>query len=99
MSENLTRDAFAEQLNTKFDIYLAPENVVAAKLSEVTELRKMPHNEIFSIFLHAPVDVPFGQNIYKIEHSVLGSFELFLVPVGKDEEGVKYEAVFNRLVE
>lgn len=99
MPENLTKDAFADCLNDEFNIYLTPENIVAAKLEEITELRKMPRNEMFSIFFRVPVDVPFRQNIYEIEHSALGSFELFLVPVGRNEKGVKYEAVFNRLVE
>jgi hypothetical protein len=35
------------------------------------------------------------QQIYQVEHPTLGSFELFLVPVGPDEQGMCYEAVFN----
>jgi hypothetical protein len=35
--------------------------------------------------------------VYGVEHDRLGTFDLFLVPVGADETGVSYEAVFNRL--
>jgi hypothetical protein len=28
----------------------------------------------------------------------MGDFSLFLVPIGQDERGTDYEAVFNRLV-
>ena len=31
-------------------------------------------------------------------HDSIGEFELFLVPVGRDDSGTFYEAVFNRLV-
>jgi hypothetical protein len=34
-----------------------------------------------------------------VEHEVLGSFELFIVPIGKDQNGVMFQALFNRLVE
>jgi hypothetical protein len=37
------------------------------------------------------------QNTYRIEHEVLGRFELFLVPAGKNKKGVYYQAVINRL--
>jgi hypothetical protein len=32
-------------------------------------------------------------------HDKLGEFDLFLVPVAKNENGFQYEAVFNRMVE
>jgi hypothetical protein len=32
-----------------------------------------------------------------MEHEALGSFELFIVPIRKDDEGFYYEAVFNRV--
>jgi len=28
----------------------------------------------------------------------MGNFELFIVPIGREEGGTDYEAVFNRLV-
>jgi hypothetical protein len=37
------------------------------------------------------------QNTYVIEHAVLGRFDLFLEPAGKNKKGVYYEAVINRL--
>ena len=35
------------------------------------------------------------QGIYGIEHEALGLLELFLVPIGPDEVGMRYEAIFN----
>jgi hypothetical protein len=37
------------------------------------------------------------QNTYLIEHAVLGRFDLFLTPAGKNKQGVYHEAVINRL--
>jgi hypothetical protein len=35
------------------------------------------------------------QRIYQMEHEKLGEIALFLVPVGKNAEGVSYQATFN----
>ncbi len=39
-----------------------------------------------------------GQGTFDLEHDQIGSFALFLVPIGPDAEGMRYEAVFNRFV-
>lgn len=42
--------------------------------------------------------VAFPQNTYVLEHPALGTFNLFLVPTGSDENGAQgYVAVINRL--
>jgi len=51
--------------------------------------------ERFSLFFTGPVDRYLPQQVYFIEHERMGAFELFLVPVGRDESGFRYEAVFN----
>jgi hypothetical protein len=35
------------------------------------------------------------QRIYRLEHNGLGEVSIFVVPVGKNAEGVTYEATFN----
>ena len=37
------------------------------------------------------------QKLYELDHETLGRGVIFLVPVGKDENGIRYEAVFNRM--
>jgi hypothetical protein len=37
---------------------------------------------------------PLPQHIYALEHTSLGKLELFLVPIGPDERGMRYQAVF-----
>ncbi|HEY0048920.1 MAG TPA: hypothetical protein VGB68_06530 [Pyrinomonadaceae bacterium] len=99
MLEHLTRDQFAEHLNGKFKIYVTPETAVEAELTEVSEIRKRPRQEAFSLLFLALTDTPFEQAGYKIEHPVLGSDILFLVPIEKTARGVFYEVLFNRLTD
>jgi hypothetical protein len=35
------------------------------------------------------------QRIYRLEHAVMGPLEIFLVPIGPDAEGMRYQAVFT----
>jgi hypothetical protein len=35
------------------------------------------------------------QSTYRLLHDELGAFELFIVPIARDAEGVRYEAVFT----
>jgi hypothetical protein len=35
------------------------------------------------------------QNLYRLGHDAMGEVAIFLVPVGKDERGVTYQALFN----
>ena len=35
------------------------------------------------------------QRLYRLEHAEMGEMTIFLVPIGKDAEGVSYQATFN----
>jgi hypothetical protein len=35
------------------------------------------------------------QKLYELSHPIMGQVTLFLVPVGKDERGIQYQALFN----
>ena len=48
----------------------------------------------FTLVFVAPGDV-LPQATYTFDHDELGLLDLFVVPVGRDETGVSYEAVFN----
>lgn len=51
--------------------------------------------ETFSVLLTGPPQ-PIAQATYPMYHPALGGFELFVVPVGRDADGIQYEAVLNR---
>jgi len=93
-----TRDDFEANLNSAFVIHVSDQLAVEAKLASVTELKRSERLESFSLLFVAPRDAPNAQNLYRVDNQVLGSFDLFLVPVGMTDEGLQYEAVFNNLV-
>jgi hypothetical protein len=49
----------------------------------------------FSVVFRGPRDVLIEQCICRVEHGELGVMDLFLVPIGPDDEGMRYEAVFT----
>ena len=49
----------------------------------------------FSLIFRAPGGVYLPQRIYALEHPTLGRLMLFLVPLGPDQGGMRYQAVFS----
>ena len=49
----------------------------------------------FSVFLRGPADKALNQGIYTLHHAALGELDLFLTPVARDAQGMRYEIVFN----
>lgn len=53
--------------------------------------------ETFSLLFRGDADRPLGQDTYAFEHARIGCFEMFIVPIGREDGGqCHYEAVFNR---
>ena len=98
MSENLTKSVFEKHLNSEFQVQNGSGGTIAAELIEVSEGRCTPKQEQWAILFRAPKETPLQQSMYQFKHSEMGKFELFIVPVGEDEGGYQYEAVFNHLL-
>lgn len=49
----------------------------------------------FSLVFRGPANVVLPQRIYRLQHPSVGSFEPFLVTIGPDERGMRYEAIFS----
>ncbi len=54
--------------------------------------------ECFSLVFKAPTDAPQAQSLYRLHHPEIGTADIFLVPFKKTDEGLFYEAIFNRLI-
>lgn len=98
MLDRLTKALFAENLQTVFTLQLTPTQTVELTLIEVREGHSTPRQEQFALLFCGPLATPFWQGMWPMHHPALGQFDLFLVPVGRGEEGFYYEAVFNRLL-
>ena len=97
MAAQLTEAEFSKHVNTKFRVEVGPP--VELELTEVKGYLSKEHEETgmerFSAFFRGPGDRYLAQKIYTLEHEQMGTFELFLVPVSQDQNGLRYEAVFN----
>ena len=99
MIEKLTKEIFAESVNTKFRVYPEPSRAVEIELVQLTEGVSTPTHEQFSLLFQGPQTHFLPQMTYHVEHDRLGEFDLFLVPVGRAQDSFQYEAVFNRFLE
>ena len=99
MLDKVTRETFAEHLNTRFRTTSQAGAPLEVELIEVKAGRSTPRQDQFSLLFRGPQDVPLQQGMFRFEHDQMGAFDLFLVPVRTDEHGFYYEAVFNRLLE
>ena len=97
---NYNRSVFSSYLNSIFQLYTG-YSVVAVALLEVKDMlpASTPANgrECFSLLFRGGI-VALPQSTYRIDHPSLGSFQLFLVPGGPDDNGAQsYVAIINRL--
>ena len=107
MLENFTYATFAGRLGDIFGLHAGPAEVVALELVQATDLGSRSdvaggegapgQGERFAITFQGPRDRLLPQGTYQFEHEQIGSFPLFIVPVGTTKGGIQYEAVFNRL--
>ena len=51
--------------------------------------------EVFSVIFRGDKDPVLQQQIYRISNDTLGEMDLFIVPIGPDDQGMRYEAVFS----
>ena len=99
MAENLTKSSFDPHLNDKFEVNTDIHGAVELELVEVSEHNR-DNLECFSLLFKGPKDKLFDQKLYKVVHTQMGEFSLFLVPVvHPKQDAVYYESVFNRLIE
>ena len=97
MLEDLTLATFAERLGETFRV---------ADGARVLELRLVdaspgpsptatPQGRVpFSVVFLGPAEPVLPQRIHRFDNDALGSFEIFIVPLGPADEGMRYEAVF-----
>ena len=103
-----TRTTFDPYVNTRFHVYLGPSNTRGLKLAEVSDYfttlsqqsaaLTSSGDECFSLLFTIPPGKPFTQDTYLIEHDALGTFYMFVVPVGGHgkQNPDFYEAIIYR---
>lgn len=101
MTALLTEKEFSKHVNTKFRVKVDSPSPIELELVEVKpyankdEASEQGGMERFSVFFSGPSDIFIQQGIYPLSHEQMGEFELFIVPLARNENGFRYEAVFN----
>ncbi len=90
-----TRAAFAAVLNSGFVAQFGNGPAHSLKLTSVDELVSNELQEAFSLKFLASPDAPRAQGTVHLKHDELGTMDLFIVPIGLDESGLHFEAIFN----
>lgn len=98
MAAALTEKEFSQHVSTKFQLKLDGQEIelelveVKGYLPQANEQTGM---ERFSVFFDGPGSIRLPQSLYSLQHERMGEFEIFLVPISGNENGFRYEAVFN----
>ena len=99
MSEFQTEEQFKQYLNTPFRLQVnAPKPIdltlvgVESRPSDSAEEQGM---ERFSVYFSSPLEFLLPQSTYRLAHPEMGEFDVFLVAIGQDPDGYRYEAVYN----
>ncbi|MEX1103053.1 MAG: hypothetical protein WED87_02315, partial [Dehalococcoidia bacterium] len=87
-----------------FDSLVGESFVVAVEHRELrlelTDAVRLPRHsrraqDPFALHFVGPAGPQLPQGIHRLRHPRLGQVDVFLVPIGSDDRGVSYEAIFN----
>jgi hypothetical protein len=99
MSELPTAEDFSQHVGTKFGVRVEAPRPLELELTSVKTYDPLPADERrlerFSLYFLGPPDMMLQQGTYPLVHPSIGEHLLFIVPIGRDDEGFRYEVVFN----
>lgn len=101
MVERLLKSQFADSLHSTFQVLLEEGQAYDLELVELREFNFNARIEQFSLLFQGSLEFLLPQGIYSLAHPAMGTFELFLVPLGPDtsQKFYVYESVFNRFIQ
>jgi hypothetical protein len=102
MLDQLTQATFAPLVGRRFRLHVNAASTVEVELIETLPLPvrpgrggQAPKRVPFSLVFRGPRQFVLPQRIYPVEQAALGTAGMFLVPIGPDDVGQRYEAIFN----
>lgn len=97
--ELLTFDAFDGRVGEVFQVAAGSGETIQLRLMEVQRLSQRQSTpdsrDGFSLMFHGPLSHFLPQQIHSLEHAVMDELAIFLVPVGQDSDGYRYQAIFS----
>jgi len=101
MLETFALATFSPLVGTEFRVDVGGALPVALRLAEASSLsggKGIPAGrtrEPFALVFRGPARPTLSQRTYPFEHAALGRFDVFIVPIGPDADGPRYEAIFT----
>lgn len=97
MLDDFTIDSLKEHLGTDFEVVSEGTLNLTLIFEDINIHINTREHQNFSLIFRGPLQPFLSQGIRLLRHPHFGMSEIFLVPVGKDQTGYIYEAVFNRI--
>ncbi|PLP58283.1 hypothetical protein CYK37_15345 [Mesorhizobium loti] len=95
MVVQLTAADFEPHIGTDFDVAEIPAPL-ALQLLEVRQLgTALRGGGAFALTFRGPLAEPLQQATYPLVHPRLGRLDVFIVPIARQNDGMRYEAVFT----
>lgn len=96
MLDQLTAESFQPYLNQTFRVDLPSPIQLDLVLTECTAVGHAGRGrQQFQLIFVGPLQPQLPQRIYRLLHPQMGELDIFLVPVGPNETGMRYQAVFT----
>ena len=103
MLQTFTAQTFSPHIGDTFRVFYDDSSALEMTLLSATEYgsesakewsKKSQRTPFTLIFVGPPTPI-LPQRIYRLEQADMDPFELFLLPVGPGEQGMRYEAIFT----
>ena len=99
MSDPFTAERFLPHVGQVFHVVADGAQPMPVLLSEISRLSsegdRRRTREPFSLVFHAPPGAWLEQQVYRMETPGMEPFECFLVPIGPDQYGMRFEAIYT----
>jgi Domain of unknown function (DUF6916) len=94
----MSYEAFASHVHESFSLSLGESSVDVT----LVQAQKKPARvvaglraEPFTLYFKSQSQVVLPQRLYPMSNAGMGKLSIFIVPIGREKDGVIYEAVFN----
>ncbi|MDL2718602.1 MAG: hypothetical protein PT977_12685 [Acidobacteriota bacterium] len=97
MLDKVTREDFVPRVGETFRVEEAGVDLVLAEAVDLSVRGGSPgpRRAPFSLLFRGPKQPVLPQRIWALANEAIGGIDIFLVAIGPDADGVRYEAVFN----
>jgi hypothetical protein len=99
MSEIFTMETFLPRVGEVFHVVVNEQEELLMLLTEVAALAdegsSVRRRQPFALIFHAAPGSYVPQDTYRVENDAMEPFDCFIVPLGPDKAGARFEAIYT----